>query len=247
MAFVKLDSFYGKWQTTFCRSFHNNKNAITFAGMEPDDLKYEGLRNRLVEILVAKGITDTNVLQAIGKVPRHLFFKNGLLQFAYQDNAFPIDANQTISQPYTVAFQTQLLQVNKGVKVLEIGTGSGYQAAVLCALGADVYSIERFKLLHEKAQHILNQLKYKPMLRFGDGNDGWPAKAPFERIIITAASAKIPEKLLLQLSLGGKMVIPFGSEAGQQMLRITRLSENDFKTEKFGNFSFVPMLKGTVK
>lgn len=214
--------------------------------METDDLKYEGLRKRLVDGLVKKGISDVEVLHAIGEVPRHLFFKNGLLQFAYQDNAFPIDANQTISQPYTVAFQSQLLQVEKGAKVLEIGTGSGYQAAILCAMGADVYSIERFKLLHEKAHRVLNKLGYRLNLRFGDGNEGWSKQAPFDRIIITAAAAKIPEKLLLQLCIGGKMIIPLGAEGGQQMLRITRMSEEDFRTEKFGNFIFVPMLKGTV-
>lgn len=214
--------------------------------MQSDDLKYEGLRARLVETLRKKGITDNQVLQAIGTVPRHLFFKEGLLQFAYQDKAFPIDANQTISQPYTVAYQSQLLQVSKGSKVLEIGTGSGYQAAVLCHMDVNVFSMERYKMLHDKATKMLNSLGCKLSLKFGDGNEGWENEAPFDRIIITAAAERIPEKLLLQLEVGGKMVLPLGDRSNQQMMRITRVAENDFQTEKFGNFMFVPMLKGTV-
>lgn len=215
--------------------------------MDVDNLKYEGLRKRLVESIAKKGISDPNVLKAIGDVPRHVFFKSGLLQFAYKDNAFPIDVNQTISQPFTVAFQTQILEIKEGAKVLEIGTGSGYQAAVLSAMGANVFSIERFQLLHLKANRILKKLRYTVNLRFGDGNEGWKEHAPFERIIITAAAAKIPEKLLVQLVVGGKMVLPLGNKDGQKMLRITRVSENDFSTEDFGAFSFVPLLEGTVK
>lgn len=212
-----------------------------------DDLKFKGLRARLVEKLKNDGISDDRVLTAIAAVPRHLFFKEGLLQFAYQDKAFPIDANQTISQPYTVAYQSQLLQITEGAKVLEIGTGSGYQAAVLCAMGAKVYSMERYQHLYEKASRVLQQMGCAAFLRFADGNEGWESKAPFERIIITAAAEKIPEKLLVQLSIGGKMVLPLGGKAGQQMMRITRVSEHNFQSEKFGNFIFVPMLKGTVK
>ncbi len=215
--------------------------------MQRDDLKFEGMRARLVAQLQHNGISDYRVLQAIGEVPRHRFFKDGLEQFAYHDKAFPIDDNQTISQPYTVAYQSQLLQVKEGTRVLEIGTGSGYQSAVLCAMGAQVFSVERYKNLHEKAARILRQLGYAASLRFGDGNEGWPSHAPFERILLTAAAHKIPEQLLLQLMPGGKMVLPLGGSGSQQMLRITRVSENDFQTEKFGNFVFVPLLKGTVK
>ncbi len=212
-----------------------------------DELRYEGLRKRLVAQLRKKGITDESVLDAIMEVPRHRFFKPGLLQFAYVDNAYPIDANQTISQPYTVAFQTQLLQLKPGMRVLEIGTGSGYQSAVLCAMNMDVFSIERHQHLSQKAGEMLKKLAYKAQLKFGDGFEGWEELAPFQRILITAGAENIPEKLLLQLEVGGIIVIPFGGHQGQQMLRITRETETDFKTEKFGNFAFVPMLKGTVK
>lgn len=211
-----------------------------------DELRFEGLRKRLVSLLKSRGITDEKVLRAMGEVPRHQFFKPGLVQFAYIDNAFPIDSNQTISQPYTVAFQSQLLKLSSGIKVLEIGTGSGYQCAVLCAAGAKVYSIERHQPLYLKARQMLTALHYRAQLRFGDGFEGWPDYAPFDRIIVTAGAPQIPEQLLLQLTIGGLLVIPLGGENQQEMLRITRISETDFSTEKFGNFAFVPLLKGTV-
>lgn len=220
--------------------------SYTISLLEHNELHYTGLRKRLSEKLKLKGITDVNVLKAITKVERHKFFQHGLVHFAYQDNAYPIASGQTISQPYTVAFQTQLLQIKPSLKVLEVGTGSGYQAAILCEMGVKLFSIERFENLYIKAKQMLDLLGYRPKLIYGDGFAGDEASAPFDRIIITAAAPKIPQKLLLQLNIGGLMVVPVNNGDAQDMLRITRLSESDFKTEKFGRFSFVPMLKGKV-
>jgi len=211
-----------------------------------DNLRHQGLRRRLVEGLKIKGIRDERVLEAIGKVPRHLFMESSFLNFAYKDQAFPIGAGQTISQPYTVAFQTQLLEVEKMHKVLEVGTGSGYQAAVLCEMGAKVYTIERQRELFLKVQHLLPSLGYNPAFFFGDGYKGLPTYGPFDRIIVTAGAPLIPEDLKEQLAVGGRMVIPVGPENRQEMYLVERIGEEDFKTEKHGSFVFVPLLKGTV-
>ena len=186
------------------------------------------------------------VLAAIGKVPRHLFMESSFLGFAYKDQAFPIGAGQTISQPYTVAVQTQLLQVQKNDKILEVGTGSGYQAAILLEMGAKVFTIERQKELFQKAQSFLPEIGYYPACFFGDGNEGLPAFAPFDKILVTAGASAIPEVLKEQLKIGGRLVIPVGQENRQEMLVVIRISEEEFKTEKHGGFVFVPLLKGTV-
>ena len=204
------------------------------------DYHYTIQRKKLITELSDKGITDTRVLNAIGKVPRHLFFTPALKRFAYNDNAYPISAGQTISQPYTVAFQTQELNIKAGEKVLEIGTGSGYQCAVLCEMGAKVFSIERQLELFETTYKLLPELGYNPRLRFGDGFEGSPKDAPFDKILVTASPAQVPQKLLAQLKIGGMMLAPVGTE----MLRITRKSETDYKTENLGQFLFVPMLEG---
>lgn len=209
-----------------------------------NDLKFKARRNRLVEELRVAGITDEKVLTAINKVPRHCFFDQTLIEFSYIDKAFPIGSGQTISQPFTVAVQTQLLEIKPNEKVLEIGTGSGYQCAVLLELGAKVYSIERQEKLFNQTFKLLHELKYRPTLMFGDGYKGWPAYAPFDKIIITAAAENVPQELLKQLTVGGMMVVPVGGGQNQDMLRIKRISETEFKTEEFGKFAFVPMLKG---
>lgn len=212
-----------------------------------DTLRHQGLRKRLVEGLKIKGIKDEKVLNAISKVPRHLFMDSGFIQFAYKDQAFPIGAGQTISQPYTVAFQSWLLQIQPNEKVLEVGTGSGYQAAVLLELGANVYTIERQRELFLKVQQLLPELGYFPKFFYGDGYKGLPTYGPFDKIIVTAGAPVIPQDLLQQLVIGGRMVIPLGPTDRQTMTVITRSSENDFKKETHGTFVFVPMLKGTEK
>lgn len=211
-----------------------------------EDPRYLGLRKRLVDALKIKGIKDERVLQAIGNVPRHAFLESSFLHYAYRDQAFPIGAGQTISQPYTVAFQTQLLQVEAGCKVLEIGTGSGYQAAVLCEMGVRVYTIERQRELYVKAKALLADLGYDPLVFYGDGYKGLPTYGPFDRILVTAGAPVIPPELKFQLNCGGRMVIPVGFEDHQEMMLVVRNSETDFSTEKHGAFIFVPMLKGTV-
>ncbi len=211
-----------------------------------DSLLHQGLRKRLVDGLKIKGIRDTAVLDAIGRVQRHLFMESGFLNFAYKDQAFPIGAGQTISQPYTVAFQTQLLQIEKGDKVLEIGTGSGYQAAVLLEMGARVFTIERQKELYARVHKFLPSIGYSPACFFGDGYKGLPNFAPFDKIIVTAGAPAVPADLKEQLKVGGRIVIPVGDNNKQEMFVIIRVSENEFKTEKQGRFMFVPMLKGTV-
>ncbi len=212
-----------------------------------DTLRHQGLRKRLVEGIRIKGIKDEKVLEAIGNVPRHLFMDSSFLQFAYKDQAFPIGAGQTISQPFTVAIQTQLLQVERYDKILEVGTGSGYQAAVLLELGAAVYTIERQRELYLKTQTLLPQIGYHPKLFYGDGYKGLPTYGPFDKIIITAGAPVIPEELLTQLKVGGRMVIPMGPREKQTMYVLVKTSETEYYKESHGTFVFVPMLKGVDK
>jgi protein-L-isoaspartate(D-aspartate) O-methyltransferase len=209
-----------------------------------DDNVHKGLRSQLVKVLIEKGIKDENVLNAIGKVPRHLFFDKEFQQkYAYDDIAFPIGAGQTISQPYTVAFQTSLLQVKKRSKILEIGTGSGYQAAVLCELGAKVFSVERQQELFEVSNHFLKKMGYNPKCFYGDGFIGREVFAPYDGILVTCGAPYIPEPLKLQLKINGRLVIPVGEGETQQMKLVVRLDEDEFSEETLGAFSFVPMLK----
>lgn len=208
-----------------------------------DTHKHQGLRNQLVKIISEKGITDKNVLKAIGAVPRHLFMDSGFVDFAYQDKAFPIAADQTISQPYTVAYQTELLEIKSTHKILEIGTGSGYQTAVLIEMGAKVYTIERQQELFKKTKLFLPRLHYKPKkMVFGDGYKGLPEDAPFDGIIVTAGAPFVPKPLLSQLKVGGKLVIPIGEDE-QVMTLYIRTSDKDFEKHELGKFKFVPMLK----
>ena len=201
------------------------------------------MRQQLVEVVKNKGVTDEKVLEAIGKIPRHLFMDSSFLDHAYQDKAFPIGADQTISQPYTVAFQTELLQIEKGHKVLEIGTGSGYQTAVLCELGAQVYSIERQNELFKKTSKFLPKLGYRPKkFIFGDGYIGLKEEAPFNSIIVTAGAPFVPKALLSQLDIGGRLVIPVG-DAVQTMTLFIRKGAKQFEQQEFGEFRFVPLLE----
>ena len=209
--------------------------------MFEDNYKHRGLRNKLVKILQKKGISDPNVLAAIGKVPRHLFFDNALLEHAYQDKAFPIGEGQTISQPYTVAFQSEKLEIKAGDKVLEIGTGSGYQACILLEMGAKVYTIEYNRKLYEMTRAFLPELGYRPFFFFGDGSKGLPQKAPFDKIIVTAGAPVIPNTLTDQLSDGGILVIPVGNREKQKMVRIRRRGHS-LQKEEYDNFAFVPLL-----
>jgi len=211
-----------------------------------DTPRHQGLRKRLIDGLKIKGIRDERVLEALSRVPRHVFMDSSFVNFAYRDQAFPIGSGQTISQPFTVAFQTQLLDVFPMCKVLEVGTGSGYQAAVLCELRAKVYTMERQRELYIKAQQLLPEMGYNPSFFLGDGYKGLPTYGPFDRILVTAGAPYVPEDLLQQLTIGGKLVIPVGSGDQQEMLLITRVAEDDFSTEKHGAFVFVPLLKGTV-
>ena len=208
-----------------------------------DTFKHKGLRQQLVNAIRIKGIKDESVLSAIGKVPRHLFMDSGFIDHAYIDKAFPIVANQTISQPYTVAFQSELLQIQPGDKVLEIGTGSGYQCAILIALGAKVYSIERQQELFKKTLKFLPKIGYKAKkLIFGDGYKGLPNEAPFNGIIVTAGAPFVPKSLLSQLAIGGRLVIPVG-KISQIMTLFVRVSEKEFEKHEFGEFKFVPLLE----
>ena len=211
-----------------------------------NELRHKGMRKKLTDGLKIKGIWNEKILEAIQKVPRHLFMESTFINFAYKDQAFPIGAGQTISQPYTVAFQTQLLQAEKNDKILEVGTGSGYQSAVLCELGAKVFTIERQKELYLKVQTFLPEIGYYPACFFGDGSKGLPAFAPFDKILVTAGAPVVPEELKQQLKIGGRLVIPVGNDKRQDMLLIVRVSEEEYKTEKHGAFVFVPMLKGVV-
>lgn len=208
-----------------------------------DTSKHQGLRNQLAKILEAKGISDVNVLTAIRKIPRHLFIDSSFEDHAYQDKAFPIAANQTISQPYTVAFQTETLSVSKGEKVLEIGTGSGYQTAVLLEMGALVYTIERQHELFKKTSVFLPKIGYKPKkFVFGDGYQGLKDQAPFDKIIVTAGAPFVPKALLAQLKVGGMLLIPVGDDT-QIMTLFVRKSPKEFEKKELGNFAFVPMLQ----
>ena len=212
-----------------------------------DSFKHQGLRKQLVEIIREKGITDCNVLAAIGKVPRHFFFDSSFLKYAYEDKAFPIGAGQTISQPYTVAFQSQLLKLAKGQKVLEVGTGSGYQACILAEVGVKVFSIERQKSLFDKAVQFLPTLGYRLKLFYGDGYKGLPPYAPFDRIIVTAGAPLIPDALMDQLKPGGILVIPVGGGDIQEMISITRISHSEFRKQEHGKFRFVPLLENKAR
>lgn len=209
--------------------------------MLEDNYKQRGLRNKLVKILRNKGISDERVLDAIAKVPRHVFFDNALLEHAYQDKAFPIGEGQTISQPYTVAFQTEKLEIKPGDKILEIGTGSGYQACILLELGAKVYSIEYNQKLYERTKVFLPKLGYKPYFFLGDGSKGLPAKAPFDKIIVTAGAPVVPTALTDQLNENGILIIPVGDRDKQTMIRI-RKKDGKLIKEEFQNFAFVPLL-----
>lgn len=210
-----------------------------------DSYRFQGLRKKLVDTIIAKGITDEKVLQVIGKIPRHFFLDSAFGEEAYADKAFPIGEGQTISQPYTVAYQTQLLEIEPFNKVLEIGTGSAYQAVVLAEMGAQVYTIERQKKLFDLNKNFPFLKKYLTIKFFyGDGYEGLPTYGPFDRIIITAAAPEIPQKLIAQLKQGGMMVIPVGSGDVQRMMRITKLANGALKEEVFDDFSFVPMLGG---
>jgi len=208
-----------------------------------DSFQHKGLRNKLVDEIRRKGIINERILNAIGKVPRHLFMDSGFIKFAYRDQAFPIGSGQTISQPYTVAFQTELLDIESMHKVLEVGTGSGYQAAVLVELGAKVYTIERQKELFLKSQILLTSLNYRLNFFYGDGYQGLPTYGPFDRIIITAAAPEIPSKLLEQLKTGGRLVVPLGTTQ-QTMTVVEKLGDNEFRYTEHGSFIFVPMLGG---
>lgn len=208
-----------------------------------DNFRQKGLRKQLLEQVRQKGIKDGNVLEAMYRVPRHLFMDPAFLLHAYEDKAFPIGAGQTISQPYTVAFQSELLQINKGEKVLEIGTGSGYQCAVLVELGAKVFSIERQKVLYEKTAKLLEMLNYRPRLFYGDGYKGLPPYASFDKIIVTAGAPYIPEALVQQLKPGGRMVIPVDAGSNQQMILLCKNANGEVEQKELGAFKFVPLLQ----
>lgn len=207
-----------------------------------DNYRHKGLRRGLVNTLKGKGIASKSVLDAIGTVPRHFFFDNAFLEHAYQDKAFPIGEGQTISQPYTVAFQTQLVQVGKGTKILEIGTGSGYQCCVLKELGADVYTIEYNQTLYERTRKFLPEMGYRAHFFHGDGSMGLANYAPYDAILVTAGAPSVPQALIEQLKPGGRLVIPVGDGKTQKMLRITKKEDNKLVKESFDNFSFVPLL-----
>ena len=211
-----------------------------------DTYWHKGLRKLLVKEIRKKGIRDEAVLEAIGRIPRHAFMDSGFINFSYKDSAFPIGAGQTISQPYTVAFQTQLLEVKPHDKVLEIGTGSGYQAAVLYEMGANVYTVERIRELYVKSQQLLQHLGYKMHFFYGDGYAGLPAYATFDKILVTAGATEIPETLVQQLKVGGRMVIPVGGNYGQDMMLVVKKSDAETEVTCHGAFIFVPFLKGKL-
>lgn len=208
-----------------------------------DTYRHKGMRKKLADSISEKDITDQRIIDAINTIPRHLFLDSSFLEYAYDDKPFPIGSGQTISQPYTVAFQSQLLDVKKGQKVLEIGTGSGYQACVLEEMGAKVFSVERQKKLFVRTKAFLHELGYKAKLFYGDGNKGLQAFAPFDRILITAAAPDIAEALIQQLKPGGILVVPLGKGNVQSMLKITKNKEGEITSENFGEFKFVPLLK----
>ena len=213
-----------------------------------DNYRHKGLRSQLVKQLRDKGINDENVLRVMNKIPRHLFFDKVFHdKFAYDDVAFPIGEGQTVSQPYTVAFQSTLLEISKRDKILEIGTGCGYQTAVLCELEARVFTVERQLLLFKQAERLLSQMGYRAKTYFGDGFEGKKVFAPYDGIIVTCGAPFIPEKLKYQLKINGRMVIPVGEGDAQQMKLVVRLGEEDFSEKDYGLFSFVPMLKDKSK
>jgi len=199
-------------------------------------------RQKLVELLKEKGIKDQAVLMAIGKIPRHKLVDTALHHRAYTDSALPIGLGQTISQPYTVAAQTELLGLQKRDKILEIGTGSGYQCMILCELGAEVYSVERHNELYHRAKEAMKEEGYSPLLKSGDGTLGWPTYAPYDGIIVTAGAPVVPDDLIKQLKINGVLVIPVGDDKTQKMLKITRVSETEYKQDEFDNFKFVPLI-----
>jgi protein-L-isoaspartate(D-aspartate) O-methyltransferase len=207
-----------------------------------DSYRHRGMRKALVRIIKEKGISSPTVLAAIGKVPRHHFFDNALVEHAYQDKAFPIGEGQTISQPFTVAFQTEKLNIQPGDKVLEVGTGSGYQATILMELGANVYTIEFNKPLYERTKEFLPKMGYSPKFFYGDGSKGLPKHAPYDKIIVTAGAPTVPTELIKQLNIGGILIIPVGDEKKQKMIKITKESDKKIKKEAFDYFSFVPLL-----
>jgi len=208
-----------------------------------DDYRHKGLRRKLINDIRERGIRDERVLQAMDRLPRHFFLDSSFIEFAYKDQAFPIGSGQTISQPYTVAFQSELLEVHEGMKVLEIGTGSGYQSCILVELGAKVFSVERQRKLYEKTKVFLPSIGYNPRLFYGDGYKGLPAFAPFNRILITAAAPSIPEALFDQLAIGGILVVPEGSGEVQTMKKIIKTEEGKTQESLHGSFRFVPMLE----
>jgi protein-L-isoaspartate(D-aspartate) O-methyltransferase len=207
-----------------------------------DTFRHKGLRKQLVETIRVKGIRNERVLESVENVPRHYFFDSGFLEYAYEDKAFPIGEGQTISQPYTVAFQTELLDVRRGDKVLEVGTGSGYQAAILYNMGAKVFSVERQKPLYIKAKDLLAKIGYLVKVHFGDGYNGLPAFAPFDRILVTAGAPFIPQKLIDQLKPGGKLVIPVTNKDAQIMTLVVKQQDSTIETSEHGYFKFVPLL-----
>jgi protein-L-isoaspartate(D-aspartate) O-methyltransferase len=211
-----------------------------------DSFEAKGKRKKLVDELRKQGISDEEVLRAMNTVPRHIFMDPAFLNHAYVDKAFPITSGQTISQPYTVAVQTSLLQVKKRDKVLEVGTGSGYQAAILAEMGVKVYTIERYRDLYIKAQRTLTSLGYSADFFFGDGYEGQKQYGPYDGILITAAAPEVPDALLQQLKTGGRLVVPLGKSDFQVMTVVTRTSQDSFEYSSHGTFVFVPMLKGTV-
>lgn len=207
-----------------------------------DDRRFARPRKKLVEELREKGIKDERVLMAIGKIPRHTLVDTALHSKAYNDTALPIGMGQTISQPYTVARQTELLEIEQGDRILEIGTGSSYQCMVLCEMGADVYSVERHNELYHRAKEALRAQGYKAMLKAGDGTLGWSTYAPFDGIVVTAGAPVVPQDLIKQLNIGGRLVIPVGDDKKQMMLKITRVSESEYHQEELDNFKFVPLI-----
>ncbi len=207
-----------------------------------DLYKHKGMRRLLVKKIKSKGISDPRVLEAVEMVPRHAFLDNAFQEHAYQDKAFQIGEGQTISQPYTVAFQTELLQAKPGDRVLEIGTGSGYQCSILVAMGVQVFSVEYNRTLHRRAKAVLRQLGYQATLRQGDGSLGWPDYASYDGIVVTAGAPTVPEALIDQLAEGGRLVIPVGDRKRQEMLRFTKGPDGQLKRESFQGFSFVPLL-----
>jgi protein-L-isoaspartate(D-aspartate) O-methyltransferase len=212
-----------------------------------DSFKEKGLRKKLIEEIRNKGIVNEKVLFAMNNIPRHYFMDSSFVEYAYKDRAFPIAGGQTISQPYTVAFQTQLLNLKPGEKILEIGTGSGYQAAILAEMGAIVYSVERQRELYLSAKALLHELNYNIRLFYCDGYEGLPTYAPFDKILVTAASPVVPEKLKHQMKTGGRLVVPLGGKGTQVMTTVDRISDSEYEISEHGYFSFVPLLKGTVK